>query len=379
MEGWMHTRLARIAILALALVGTLAWSGTAAAQTRPGGAVYVLTNAADGNAVAVFDRAGDGTLTPAGTVPTGGTGTGAGLGSQGALVLSRNGHWLFAVNAGSNDISVFKLSRNGLHLRDRQPSGGVMPISLTVHDGLLYVLNAGDGATPGNISGFTLEERGRLAPLAGSTRPLSAANVGPAQVEFSRDGDVLVVTEKATNQISTYMVDDDGLADGPHVQPSAGQTPFGFAFGKRGQLFVSEAFGGAPNASAVSSYDVDGEGILTTITPSAATHQTAACWVVVTRNGRYVYTSNTGSGSITGYHVARDGSLTLLNADGRTGVTGDGSLPTDMDLSRNSQYLYALNSGTGSVAAFAVGGDGSLTHLGNVGALAPGAVGLAAW
>jgi 6-phosphogluconolactonase (cycloisomerase 2 family) len=119
--------------------------------------------------------------------------------------------------------------------------------------------------------------------------------------------------------------------------------------------------------------------MLTTITPSAATYQTAACWVIVTRNGRYVYTSNTGSGSITGYRAARDGTLTLLNADGRTGVTGDGTLPTDRDLSRNSQYLYALNSGTGSVAAFAVQSDGSLVSLGSVGALAPGAVGLAAW
>lgn len=378
MQGRISSFIIRVVVFLAAISALFVSSGTTAAASNVG-QVYVLTNSAAGNAVAVFDRAAEGTLTTAETVTTGGTGTGAGLGSQGALVLTRDRRWLFAVNAGSNDVSVFAASRKGLRLRDREPSGGVMPISLTVRDNVLYVLNAGSGATPGNITGFTVDEWGRLTPLAGSTRPLSAASVGPAQVEFSPDGDVLVVSEKATNQFSTYMVDEDGYADGPHTQPSAGQTPFGFAFGKRGQLFVSEAFGGTANASAVSSYDVDEAGALTTITPSAATGQTAACWVVVTRNGRFAYTSNTGSGSITGYGIARNGSLTLLNANGRTGLTGDGTRPTDMDLSRDSQYLYALNSGAGSVAAFVVGADGSLTHLGNVGALAAGAVGLAAW
>jgi len=153
------------------------------------GAVFTMNNAVAGNAVLVFQRAADGTLTAAGSVPTGGLGAGTGLGNQGAVVLSENRRWLFVVNAGSNDISVFRIKRGGLNLTDRVGSGGTQPVSVTVRDGLVYVLNAG---APNNISGFTLSHAGKLTALAGSTQPLSAASTGPAQVEFSPDGNVLV-------------------------------------------------------------------------------------------------------------------------------------------------------------------------------------------
>src|SRR5690606_29023509 len=96
------------------------------------GAVYVLGNAAMNNEVLVFDRSPDGTLTAAGAFATGGAGTGAGLGSQGALVLSENGRWLVAVNAGSDEISVFRVRQDGLELTDTEASGGQMPISVTI-------------------------------------------------------------------------------------------------------------------------------------------------------------------------------------------------------------------------------------------------------
>jgi len=156
-------------------------------------AVYTLTNQVAGNAVAVFHRAADGTLTAAGTIATGGTGTGAGLGSQGAVVLSDDGRQLFAVNAGSNDVSVFNAGPAGLSLASRTASGGTLPISLTVHGNVLYVLNAGG---TGNISGFTVGTTGGLAAIQGSTQPLSGTNVGPAQVSFSPDGRRLVVTRR---------------------------------------------------------------------------------------------------------------------------------------------------------------------------------------
>src|SRR5260370_1149553 len=165
-------------------------------------AVYTLANQTSGNAVALCTRAAEGTLTAAGTVSTGGTGTGAGLGSQGALALSDEGQLLFAVNAGSNEISAFVVNAEArLSLVGRVPSGGTRPISLTVHDHLLYVLNAGGR---GNISGFTIASNGALTPIAGSTRPLSGAAVGPAQVAFSPDGAVLVVTEKDTNLLGVH-------------------------------------------------------------------------------------------------------------------------------------------------------------------------------
>src|SRR5262245_8133216 len=161
------------------------------------GAVYVLSNQADANRVLVFDRLRDGSLAAAGSAPTGGFGTGSGLGGQGALTLSRNRQWLFAVSAGSDELSVFRVGNDGLTLTDIAASGGDQPISVTSVDGLVYVLNAG-GA--GNIAGFTLSEDGRLTPIAGSTRPLSGAAVtGPAQIQFDPAGEQLLVTEKMTN------------------------------------------------------------------------------------------------------------------------------------------------------------------------------------
>jgi 6-phosphogluconolactonase len=353
---------AALAVLGLGASGAMAMSSA--------GHVYTLTNSPAGNAVKVFNRAGNGSLIPGSEFAAGGTGTGADLGNQGALVL--DGRLLFAVNAGSDSISAFTVKRDALELVDTVDSGGDQPISVAVHDGLLYALNAG-GA--GNISGFTFSRNGDLSPLAGSTRPLSGPGVGPAQVSFDPEGEHLVVTEKNTNLIDTYEVDGSGLATGPNPQASAGATPFGFAFDKREHLIVSEAFGGAADASAVSSYEVD-DGVIDPITPSAATTETAACWIVLTKNGRFTYTSNTGSGSISGYRIGREGDLTLLGADGRTGLTGPG--PIDMALTGNSHFLYSLNSGDETISGFRVGSDGSLTPLGGATGLPDGANGLAA-
>ncbi|MCI0445168.1 lactonase family protein [bacterium] len=342
------------------------------------GAVYTMSNAVSGNEILVFSRAADGTLTPAGSFPTGGLGTGSGLGNQGGVVLSRNGKFLFVVNAGSDEISVFSVKPNGLTLRDKISSGGRRPISITVNGDIVYVLNAGGSVGDSdNITGFIIEGKGNFEPIVGSTRPLSAASTGPAQIEFSRDGSVLVVTEKDTNIISTYTVDDDGIAAGPNVKPSVGATPFGFAFGKRDQLFVSEAFGGAPDASAVSSYEVSDGGNLQVISASVGTMETAACWVVITKNGRFAYVTNTGSSTISGYQINQDGSIALLDSDGVTATTGAG--PIDMDFSRNSHFLYSLNSGANSISLFRVSDDGSLISLGpDLAGLPAGANGLAA-
>jgi 6-phosphogluconolactonase len=368
----MH-RIRQSTLAVLLAAAALVFAASASADgDRARGAVYTLTNAASGNAVAVFDRAADGSLTPEGTVSTGGLGTGAGLGSQGALVL--DGERLFAVNAGSNSISSLEVDGNDVELEDVASSGGVRPISLTVHGPLLYVLNAGDSTTPANITGF-LVFRGELIPLPGSSRPLSTATPDPAQIEFAPDGRVLVVTEKATNRITTYRVF-FGFASGPLAQPSAGETPFGFAFDQRGHLIVSEAFGGAPDASVLSSYGVSRTGEISAIDPNVATTETAACWVVVTKDGRFTYTTNTGSNSISGYAIGRDGDLTLLDADGRTAVTG--ATPIDAALSHNSRFLYELSSGAGEIGAFAVNSDGSLDPLGTVGGLPASVVGLAA-
>lgn len=353
-----------------------AGQATGAAADAPG-SVYVLTNQSSGNAVAVYSRAADGSLARVATVPTGGLGTGSGIGSQGSLILSDNGQWLLAANPGSNDLSVFAVQPGGLALTDRVASGGTLPTSVTHFKGLVYVLNAGGS---GNISGFRLSNQGKLTPLPGSTQPLSNNGAGsapaPAQVAFSPGGDMLVVTERATNQIDTYVVGSDGLASGPTVYPAAGVTPFGFAFTQQGTLVVSEAFGGAADASAVSSYAL-AQGSLRVISPSVPTGQTAACWIAVSKNGKYAYSTNAGSGSVSAYAVHPDGSLTLI--DGRAGVTGDNSGPIDAMVSHNGQYLYVLNGRVPNIAAFALQADGRLVSLGVFAGLDPGAVGIAAW
>ncbi|HUF47571.1 MAG TPA: beta-propeller fold lactonase family protein, partial [Vicinamibacterales bacterium] len=338
------------------------------------GAVYTASNATTGNEVLIFNRRADGQLEPGGVVGTGGLGTGAGLGNQGALALSDQGRWLLAVNAASDTVSVLRIHNRGLDLIDVEPSGGVGPVSVTSHRNIVYVLNAASDS----IAGFRLGPRGQLEPIDDSTRALSGSGGGAAQVAFSPRGDVLVVTEKATNRIVTFLVDDDGRPGFAQVHDSVGQTPFGFSFGKRDQVFVAEAFGGAPDASATTSYEVGREGSLTPISPSVGTNQTANCWVVVTPDGRFAYVTNTGSGSISGYQIAFDGEIALLDLDGRTGVTGDGSGPIDLALSANGRYLYSLHSGTQSIGVFEINDDGALTPLPFTAGLPAGANGLVA-
>lgn len=335
-------------------------------------AVYTLSNSASGNEVIMYNRSGQGRLTYAGSFSTGGLGNGSGLGSQGALFL--HGDYIYAVNAGSNDVSVLSVGANGLSLVDTEPSGGTMPISVTAYGNLLYVLNAGG---TGNITGFNINADGTISEIPGSSKPLSNGAAGPAQVEFSPDGNILVVTEKASNAISTYVVGSDGIAVGPTTQPSAGQTPFGFAFDKRGHIIVSEAFGGGALAGAMSSYNVNVSGA-SLITGPVFNTQTAPCWVVVTKGGKFAYTTNTGTSNISGYKIAADGSLTLFNDGGNTALTGAGSSPIDMAVSNDSQYLYALSKGTNTISVFRIdNGQGGLTPIETISGLPGSVVGLA--
>lgn len=356
-------------------------SGAVSAASRDDTSmVFVSTNANDpvrGNEVVVYHRANDGSLTVTGRFPTGGQGLGAGLGSQGAVILSENGRWLFVVNAGSSEISVFSVQNTGLVLTDKVASGGVRPTSLTVRKNLLYVLNAGD---PGNITGFKLNNKGKLLPLADSTRWLSNNGSGaapaPAQVSFSPDGDTLIVTERATNQLDLYNVGKNGIVSGSSIVNSSGTTPFGFAFGKGETLVVSEAFGGAVNGSASSSYQLE-NGQLKLVSASVPTGQTAACWIVITGGGKYAYTTNTGSASLSLYEIGKGGRLTLI--DGRAGDTGAGTGPTDAAASQSGRWLYALSSRSQNVIGFSVQANGALTSVGAFGGLPTTAAGIAVW
>jgi 6-phosphogluconolactonase (cycloisomerase 2 family) len=324
-------------IAAFAAGIALLFGGTAMANT---GALYTQTNSATGNAVHRLARAHDGTLTPIATYRTGGNGTGAALQSQGAVALSDDGRVLLAVDAGSNDVASFRVTRSGhLTLVDRLPSGGVFPVSIDIADGSAYVLNR-DGATP-NVTTFDVDPRGRIR--ARVSTPLPAGANGAAQVSVAPDGRSLVVSERGSNRLDTFPLR-FGRLGAPTVTPSSGAVPFGFAFSPRGDLIVSEA-----GASTVSSYR---NGRVTTA--ALPVGQGAACWVAIDGKGRFAYTGN-ATGSISGFEINRDGTLRALNADGLTATS-----PRPNDLAFANDYLYAINSFTGSITAYKQRNDGSL-------------------
>ena len=340
-------------ILALAIA--CAASAPAMAQEREG-AVYVNTNQSTGNMVAAFLRSTTGTLTSLGMFSTGGMGFSgiALLGSQGAIAITPDGHFIFAVNAGSNTIAAFSAKAGGLVLLGTVESGGTKPVSLTLHKDLLYVLNA--SGKP-NIKGFSIQHDGALAPLAGSERPLvGGAAADPAQVAFSPDGSFLVVTEKGTNLIDTYAVQSTGVASAPISNPSNGLDPFGMAFTLSGTLVVSEGLSGS-----VSSYAISSTGSLELISGSVTDTQNAPCWVVIPDDGNLAFVVNNSSPSISSYSIAANGDLVLTNATAGTTPSQSGSI--DAALSFYNQYLYVIASASGSINAFQVGSDGNLTSL----------------
>jgi 6-phosphogluconolactonase (cycloisomerase 2 family) len=365
------------AVAALVLVAGTALTGMAVPEAA--GAVYVATNGAAGNHILVYDRVPSGQLTFVDAVDTGGSGTGAGLGNQGGLRMTDDGKFLLVVNAGSHDVSVLRVTLQGLAVTDRIGSGGLRPVSIAISGRLVYVLNAGGSiGDVDNVSGFRLSRDGHLQPINGSTRSLSDTSTAPAQVEFSPDGSLLVVTEKGPDTIGVYPVSDTGLLGAGAFYASSGTTPFGFSFGKRGQMFVSEAWGAAPNASTVSSYDFSDSGQLLSLDPIVPNTETAACWLVVTNSGRYLYVTNTGSSTISGYGIRPDGTLALLDADGATAPTGAGSSPIDLAFSIDDQYLYALSGGVNTITIFRSLPHGKLQPMGMVGGLPAGTNGLVA-
>jgi len=367
--------MSRKTLVAMLIASTFVLAAAAGAAADPWdrdrdrdivGAVYTMTNSATGNEVVVFHRDDAGILTKADSVSTGGNGFGGALdplGSQGSLVLSADHRWLFAVNAGSNEISVFRVLPTGLTLVDKIDSGGLLPVSVTVFHDLLYVLNAG---TSPNITGFSFGHRGHLIPLNDSTRFLESG--GFAQVGFDPQGEKLVVTDKPGNRILVFSVTRDGTPSmTPAISPSNGLTPFAFVFDQRGHLLVSEAGGGA-----VTSYKILDSGTLQVISPSVANGQTATCWIVAT--GRNVFTANPGSKTISAYTLRiGSGKIALRNA-----AAGAANTPLDSGITGDGRFLYALDPGNGNVHIWKIKNDGSLTDRGEVtGGLAVFAQGLA--
>ena len=333
--------------------------------------VFVLSNQVDGNKVLGFEKATDGTLTFVKGFSTGGTGTGAGLGNQGAIAISPDKQILLAINAGDNSISSMRITDKGLKLASHVASGGTIPVSVTMYGDLVYVLNSG---AEGNISGFKLSSDGTLEALANSTKSLSSTAAGAAQVSFVQDGKVLVVTEKATNTITSYKVMDDGTPGEMHTINSANATPFGFAVGRNNIIYVSEAAGGALGASTLSSYYVGRNGSIKLISGPVAAYQSAACWVVLNKNGKYAYTTNTGSNNISSFKVTAAGNINISEGIAATA----GMAPIDATINDDGTFLYVLNGGSHEITAYTLASDGTISNIQTLGNVPEGATGMAA-
>jgi hypothetical protein len=390
-----------LAVLVLALVAvTPSFAGRFA--------VYAMTNPEGGpNEIAIYHRFSNGAIAFSHLAPTGGLGACGvpcspedALGSQNPLIMSENRKWLFAVNAGSDTISVFRARGTDLILVDIVWSGGDFPVSLTqrevdgvlpapgppgpqaLTDSLIYVLNAGGS---GNISGFRQRKNGTLKRLGNSTRDLGQANpnppfflVSPAQVGFGPK-DSLIVTIKGlppaagVGTINVYRMNARGRPSAyPVTTISNGTTPFGFGIARNDRLLVAEAFGNSPGpaggAGAVSSYRMRNNHQLVVNAASVDNFQTATCWLAAAKRGQCAYATNNGSMSITGYKVGKRGQLSLVDPGGVTGIPG--LQPVDAYLTTNGRLLYTTNAGAGTVSAFRVNRETcALTLLSEVGGL----------
>lgn len=325
------------------------------------GFVYVQTNDAEHNEVVVFGRNGDGTLERLSGYLTGGQGSGAPhLPSQSSVVLA--GARVFVTNAGSDDVTAFAVDGEDLRLVDRVRSGGSTPRSVAVHGDSVYVLNTGD--------------QPNVARLGGASIALPEGS-DPAQVAITPDGRTLLVTDRASDSIHAFAVDDDGALGERVTHRSSGATPYGFDVTADGVLVVTEAAGAQVGKASASSYKLDGPAQLAPVSGVVGNTRSEVCWAVTSNDGRFAFVTNFGDGTISTYAIGVDGSIELREAVAATTVDGKPGV-RDEALSSDGQYLYALHSDTGRVFGWKVGGDGSLAALGSTNGLPLTAAGLAA-
>jgi 6-phosphogluconolactonase len=357
-----------VALSLLAAGAVLAAPAVASASPFPSpvtGHVYLDDNTAGANTIAAFDRHADGSLTPLPGSPfaAGGAGTGAGLASEGAVQIADGGRLLLAVDAGSDQVSALRIQPDGsLRLASVVSSNGALPVSIAVHGGLVYVANAGPADS--NYTGFRLGFRGNLSPVPGSTVALPAA-AQPGDVLFNGTGTELIGTRVGTSQIDSFTVGLSGRLTAAPGSPftAQGTGPFGSQFRPTnpGQLFVSNAHNGT-GLGTVSAFADSAAGVLNSIGSSPVPdQQTAPCWVTISPDGRYLFAVNTGSGTISRYSITPGGALTLLGSTTVSATGGVGAV--DPGISPDGRYLYVNESRIDAVGVFAVGAHGNLTEL----------------
>lgn len=357
-------------VVVMAVVGVVAAATTLRANAQAGGeTVFVMTNAANRNEVIAFRRSGKGHFQQTNRYATGGRGSGGitdPLQAQGSLTLSQDHTLLFAANAGSGTVSVFRVYRSSLYLVDQAPSGGSEPLAVTQLGNLVYVLNA---AGSGSIVAFRLGFSGHLQQIGGSTTYLTAQGSGGSSLSVSPHGEFLSVTERVPNNIDTFRINPNGTLAPIVVNKSSAPGVFAATFSSDGNLIVSETGpAGGMNASAVSSYSIQPDGMLLPVSQSVPTLGTANCWNAIAPNGKWVYVSNAGWGTISGFAIGQGGTLTPIG-ETIVGTNPQGSTNLDIAVSSDSKYVFTLNSGTGTIGVFAIQSDGSLSNVDEVGGL----------
>jgi 6-phosphogluconolactonase len=348
----------------LALTFTAQVAPNIYAQAADEHAVFAMTNLVGGNQIIAYSRADDGSLIERNHFATGGRGSGGTtdpLGSQGSLTLSQNHSLLFAVNAGTGDLSVFRVNGPNLELIQAVSSGGSAPVAVAQHGNLVYVINFAGNS---NVVGFNLNEDGHLVMIPNSIRYLSATNTGPSSLAFSPDGRFLLLTEKVTNNIDVFSVNSDGTLSQPRITADPIPGIFDVVFSPGGAALIVQTGGASnANASSVSSYLVQQDGTLLPVTGSVPTLGNFTCWIALTPNGQFAFTSNTLSSSISGFAIGSSGTVTALPG------TVVASLPTgsnnlDIAVSDDARFVYTMNTGAGTIGIFAVQPNGSLKVIG---------------
>ena len=361
----MHKRMQSISMLLVLATAVLPMYASADANdVNSAHAVFVMSNAADRNEVIAFARATDGSLQEAHRFLTGGRGSGGNhdpLESQGSLTLSQDHSLLFAVNAGSGEVSVFRVHGSTLVLSDKVLSEGSEPNAIAQHGNLVYVVNTGGSS---NVAGFLLEGD-HLRYIKNSLTFLSTNTSGAASISLSPDGRFLTVTERLTNNIDVFRVLADGKLSPIVTSPSAGPGVFSVSFAPKGVAIVSETGpANVTNGSAVSSYEILPNGTLSAISTSVPTLGAANCWNAVTPDGRFIYVSNAGSSTISGFAISAPGVLSALPGT-VVGENPNGAGNLDIAVSADGQFLYTLNSSNGTIGIFAIQKDGTLSSVGS--------------
>ena len=373
----IRSRLGGLALAATAAVATAAtglYAGPAAATPTPSGhashashALFAQTDDVSGNHVAAYAQAPDGTLTLAHTYATGGLGGTLPTAvidrtaSQGAVTYDKAHRLLYVVNAGSNTVSVFGVRGDRLHRRQIVRSGGTFPVSVAVHDDVVYVVNAQNG---GSVQGYLVAGR-HLLPISswhrnlGLDPTLTAFTQTPGQVTFTPDGRRLLVTTKAnTNSIDVFRLDRFGGPVGPVVHNvRAGSVPFALDFAADGTVLVTDA-----GPAAVTSLRLHADGTLTVLS-TVATGERGTCWVI--RSGNHLFTTNPGGPSVSTLTLHAGAAPTVTS----TTTTHAGTV--DPAISHDGRFLYVETGAAGIIDEFAVHPDGSLTSIGSI-ALADG-------